>query len=475
MIFDSYEFALFFIIVYGVYLCLRQNGQNWFLLAASYFFYGFWSWKFLGLLIATQVIDFHIGKALERLKDPARRKRLMTLSVLTNLGTLGFFKYFNFFTENLEHTLRFFNLPVSEVTLNIVLPVGISFYTIQELNYVYDIYKGRTRAVNSFRDFSLFVSFFPQLMAGPIERAQRLMPQIQNARAITWEGISKGGWLIAWGLFKKMFVADRLALLTDTIFTDPAGASGPMVALGAATFMLQIYADFSGYSDMAAGMGRLMGFKLVYNFNLPFASLTPSDFWRRWHISLTECLRDNIYIPMGGNRKGFSRELLAIMATMTLGGLWHGAQWNFIFWGVYCGILLVAERILRKTYLGARLFEVDEQSNVVRRFVHIVIMFALTCWGGILFRAGSLRNALEMMGNIFNDWHMVWTMTPQAKELAICLSLFAVYQFCHYATKDRFFVFRLPVPVRAAFYIAIYLHLTMGAPYDARPFVYFQF
>lgn len=476
MVFDSLEFVVFFAIVYAVYLMLRRyQAQNVWLLGASYFFYGFWSWKFLGLLLATQTIDYHISQALGRLTDPVRRRRLMWLSVMVNMGTLGFFKYFNFFTENLQHTLRFFGAEVSEVTLNIVLPVGISFYTIQEMTYIIDIYRGRTKPVKKFTDFALFVAFFPQLLAGPIERAERLMPQVQSQRVITRTHIVEGSWLFCWGLFKKMFVADRIAMVSDSLFSDPGGASAPLAVLGALAFTIQIYADFSGYSDMSAGLGRLMGFRLMYNFHLPFFAVTPSDFWRRWHISLSQCLRDNLYIPLGGNRFGYRREMVALMVTMLIGGLWHGAQWHFVMWGAYCGGLLVLERAVRLAFGPDALLRPINEAPLSRRVAHIAVMFPLTVIGFVIFRAETTADAglvfVRMFGD-FGDWDAARHLL---KEVFFCSAVLFGYQWAHYLTNDRYFVFRLPWPVRAVFYFALYLFLVSGAPHDARTFIYFQF
>ncbi len=475
MLFDSYQFALFFAVVYVIYLCLKHRAQNVFLLGASYLFYGFWSWKFLALLVATQVTDYWISRALDQRDSPTGRRKLLWLSVALNMGTLGFFKYFNFFTENLQDALNLFGLPVSPVTLSIVLPVGISFYTIQELTYVIDVYRRRVKPAGNFVDFALFVSYFPQLVAGPIERAERLLPQVQSARIITRSDLVEGGWLIFWGLFKKVFVADRLALLSDQVFGNPSGATGPMVVLGALAFTVQIYADFSGYSDMAVGLGRLMGFRLMYNFNLPFFATSPSDFWRRWHISLSQTLRDNLYIPLGGNRYGLPRQIMALMVTMLIGGLWHGAQWHFVLWGAYCGGLLVLERLWRLGTRAEKRFNGPVGFTVSRRAAHIAVMFPLTVLGFLIFRAESISDIRILLTNVVREWSMAAAAIPHLKELLVCTWLLAAHEFAHYGSDNRFVIFRPPVLLRAAIYIGMYLYLSMGAPHDARTFIYFQF
>lgn len=476
MIFDSFEFAVFCLFVFTIYYLLRHRVQNLFLLAASYFFYGFWSWKFLALLVATQVIDFHISKAMHRLTDEHRRRRLMWLSVCVNMGVLGFFKYFNFFTENIQGALNLLGVPVSQVTLNIVLPVGISFYTIQEVVYIVDVYKRRVAPAQRFVDFALFVSYFPQLMAGPIERAERLLPQVQSKRTIRYADVMEGGWLIFWGLFKKMFVADRLALFVDPIFAAPEATSAPLLLLGALAFTVQIYADFSGYSDIAIGLGRLMGFHLMWNFNLPFFAASPSDFWRRWHISLSQCLRDNIYIPLGGNRVGLSREVIAIMATMLLSGLWHGAQWHFVLWGAYCGVLLCAERIVRRTGATNLLSSAEHTTPVTpSRLLQIAIMLPLTILGFSIFRAEGISDVTTIFSRIATQWGDVASALPGLKELVICTALLGFYEMAQFFSGDRFIIFRAPLLLRMLLYFFVYLHITLGAPHDARTFIYFQF
>lgn len=475
MVFDSIEFAVFFALVYAVYLCLGHRRQNVFLLGASYFFYGFWSWKFLALLVGTQLIDYQISRALERLDNPAHRRRLMWLSVAVNMGTLGFFKYFNFFTDNLAHLVNLAGYHVSDVTLNIVLPVGISFYTIQEMTYILDVYRRQVKPADRFVDFALFVSYFPQLVAGPIERAERLLPQVQQPRTIRYNELMEGGWLIFFGLFKKMFVADRLAQIVDPVFGNAAGASGPMIALAAVAFTVQIYADFSGYSDMAVGLGRLMGFRLMYNFNLPFFATSPSDFWRRWHISLSQCLRDNLYIPLGGNRRGISREMMALMVTMLIGGLWHGAQWHFVLWGAYCGALLVAERWLRRSSAARWVLPAGGHSPLAPRLGHIAVMFPLTVMGFLIFRAESLSTIGDLLTGLAHGWRAISPELSQFKVAFISLWLLILLQCLHYFTEDRFVVFRLPVPVRVMLYVVMYLYMSLGAPHDTRTFIYFQF
>jgi len=337
VVFNSLQFFLFFAVVYSLYLAFNHKWQNRMLLVASYVFYGTWDWRFLSLIVISTIIDYYCGIKIDEITDAKKRKQFLAISIVANLSMLGFFKYFNFFAENLQALCCFFGFQVQPHFLNIILPVGISFYTFQTMSYTIDIYKGQLKPTRKFFDFALFVSFFPQLVAGPIERASHLLPQILSKRKVTIDKFCEGCYLIFWGLFLKVFVADNLARLVDPIFASDPPYNGVKVLLGLYAFAFQIFGDFAGYSNIARGLGKCMGFDIMVNFNLPYFVTNPSDFWRRWHISLSTWLRDYLYIPLGGNKKGtlFTYRNLAI--TMFLGGLWHGAAWTFIIWGAYRG------------------------------------------------------------------------------------------------------------------------------------------
>ncbi|NEO92828.1 MAG: MBOAT family protein, partial [Moorea sp. SIO3G5] len=300
MLFNSFIFVLFFIIVYTLYLFLNRNykAQNILLLIASYVFYGWWDWRFLSLLALSTVVDFTVGKQLQDIKEDRKRKLLLCISLVFNLSLLGFFKYFNFFAESFSSLLQIVGLQVDWVTLTILLPVGISFYTFQTMSYTIDIYRGKLKPISNFLDFALFVSFFPQLVAGPIERATTLIPQIILPRNLNIEQINAGILLIVWGYFKKVVIADNMATIANPIFNNYTQYQGLDVLIGILAFTVQIYGDFSGYSDIARGISKLMGFELMVNFKLPYFALNPSDFWLRWHISLSTWLRDYLYIPL---------------------------------------------------------------------------------------------------------------------------------------------------------------------------------
>ncbi len=388
MLFNSAAFLAFFVGFYAVYLMVRRHKtkRNIWLLAASAVFYGAWDWRFLSLLAISTVVDFSIGRALARTEEAHLRLRWVRLSLLVNLGILGFFKYFGFFADSLGQLLATVGWTLDPITLDVVLPVGISFYTFQTLSYTVDVYRRHIRASESLLDFAVFVSFFPQLVAGPIERAARFLPQVQRVLPLSPADIEHGIVLFAWGLFKKVVLADRAASIANAAFNDPAQHAGINLALGALAFTLQIYGDFSGYSDMARGLARLLGFDLMVNFKLPYFARNPSDFWERWHISLSSWLRDYLYIPLGGNRGSPSNMYRNLLLTMLLGGLWHGARWNFVLWGAFHGVLLIVYRLWPTSPAP--------QADSLRHFTvplrQTATMFGWTVIGWVLFRVESI-------------------------------------------------------------------------------------
>src|SRR3989338_4479606 len=310
MLFNSLELAIFFIIVYGLYLFMGHRWQNRTLLVASCVFYGMWDWRFLGLLFVTVLIDYLVGLKIQATEDLKKRKFFLAISVFSNLLILGFFKYFNFFAQNLHGFLANLGVAVPLEPLRIVLPVGISFYVFQSLSYTIDVYRKKLEPAKNFLDFSLFVTYFPQLVAGPIERATHLLPQVLSPRKVTLDGFYEGCYLIFWGLFQKVFVADNLAAIVNPVFAAPPPYNGAKVLLTLYAFAFQIYCDFAGYSNMARGLGKCMGFDIMVNFNIPYFAANPREFWQRWHISLSQWLRDYLYVPLGGNRKGKFRTYL---------------------------------------------------------------------------------------------------------------------------------------------------------------------
>lgn len=408
MLFNSVTYAAFFPTVLILYWLLPHRWQNRLLLGASYFFYGCWDWRFLSLILMSTFVDYFAGLRIHSASvssraDAGHRKRVWLLaSIGTNLGLLGFFKYFNFFTDSFVNLLQGFGLDASPSTLNIVLPVGISFYTFQTMSYTIDIYRGKMSPTRSLPDFALFVAFFPQLVAGPIERATVLLPQILCKRSFSAGQFAEGLHLIFRGLFKKVYVADNLALFVDQVFARNS-ATGAEVLCGVYAFALQIYCDFSGYSDIARGCAKCMGFELMLNFKHPYIAESPSDFWQRWHISLSTWLRDYLYVPLGGNQGGPRRTCRNLMLTMLLGGLWHGAEWKFVVWGGYHGLLLIVFRLLAKSVSKGRYGPTTLTARVAR-VTRIFVMFHLTCLGWMIFRGQSVSQVTGMLQSLVGAW-----------------------------------------------------------------------
>jgi D-alanyl-lipoteichoic acid acyltransferase DltB (MBOAT superfamily) len=485
VLFNSLHFGIFFVVVFAVTWALHRAvpARNAFLLAASYYFYGSWDWRFLSLILLTTTIDYWIGRALDvRSVDPAnppkrtpRRKLILVGSLVANLGILGFFKYFNFFVDSAKGLLRAAGVPFGLETLDIVLPVGVSFYTFQSLSYTIDLYRGRLPTERSFLNFALFVSFFPQLVAGPIERATHLLPQMRVPWRFTAWGIQTGFHLIGWGLLKKVVLADNIAKVTDAVFAAP-NPSGLEVVLGVYAFAVQIYCDFSAYSDIARGTARCLGVDIMLNFNLPYFATNPSEFWKRWHISLSTWLRDYLYIPLGGNRHGPRRTYLNLALTMLLGGLWHGAAWTFVVWGAYHGVLLIGHRLLEPIVSRAGFWR-RWLSEETRYWARMVFFFQLVCLSWLLFRADSMTQAWQMLHTVFTDFSFGLTEIDRhlLRTFAACWVVFWAVQILQWKKGDFEIVLRLPAPVRTLAYAAGILGFVWFGEYGGDAFIYFQF
>jgi alginate O-acetyltransferase complex protein AlgI len=473
MLFNSFEFLVFFAVVYTAYLALSRwhRGQNLMLLAASLVFYGWWDWRFLGLMAFSITVDWAIAQGVAASDDAVRRKRLLLVSVVTQLTILGFFKYFGFFAESLVLALESIGLKVHAPTLKVVLPVGISFYTFQTMSYTIDVYRRAMAPVRSWTDFALFISFFPQLVAGPIERATHLLPQVLKPRKITWDGVHAGVFLVLVGLFKKTVIADNLGLVADEIFNNYTKFNGVDTLVGALAFTFQIYCDFSAYSDIARGVAKMMGFDLMVNFRLPYFSVSPSDFWRRWHISLSTWLRDYLYIALGGNRGGEWVTYRNLALTMLLGGLWHGAAWNFVLWGAFHGLILVVYRFAEQTRARAGKPPVHLWGLALP--LRVLLMFALTVVGWILFRSHSVDQLWQMLTRIGPE------TSPRTLELVQTLLFYSLplmlAQALEQWRRDLLVVTRLPAPLLGLLYgVMITLMLILGVR-ESMEFIYFQF
>ena len=388
MIFHSLDFVIFFVAVTAVYWLLPRRGQNVLLFVAGYFFYGYVHPWFLILIVTSTVIDYCAARGMEAW--PARRKAFLWLSIVTNFGMLGFFKYFNFFAENVQGVLAAAGVNVDAPTLRILLPVGISFYTFQAMSYTIDVYRGELHARRSLLDVAVFVSFFPHLVAGPIQRASFLLPQVESRRRFSIDAARTGFLKIGWGFFKKLVIADNVGVIANKVFalSDP---TFPLIWAGVFAFAIQIYADFSAYTDIARGTSRWLGFELTENFDHPYMARSPADFWRRWNISLSTWFRDYVYVPLGGSRAGGWKWARNVLATFLLSGLWHGASWNYVLWGFYHGLLLVVTRAHGILWPAKR--RAATQPRIVRSTVTVLQtagMFVLTLIGWLLFRETEL-------------------------------------------------------------------------------------
>lgn len=402
MLFNSADYVFFLPLFLLVNLLLRRAGQraqNAWMLVASYVFYGWWDWRFLFLLFGTTLNDYVVGLGLERTADPRRRRLLILLSIGVNLGVLGFFKYYNFFVTSLIEAFAGIGVHLEAPTLKVILPVGISFYTFQALTYTISVYRGEMRAVRDPIGFFAYVSFFPQLVAGPIERARHLLPQFFVPRSIEPNAFASGLRQMLWGFFCKLVVADNCATVVNSIFNHKGSLPGSVLLLGATLFAFQIYADFSGYSHIALGTARLFGFELMQNFATPYFSQNHPEFWRRWHISLSSWFRDYVYIPLGGNRTSKPRQAFNLLVTFTLSGLWHGANWTFIVWGVLNGLYVIP-----RLFIGEPLARPAHSSNLLIRVptvaFRMLLTFALTVVAWIFFRSPTIAGAWSMLRTI---------------------------------------------------------------------------
>ena len=483
MLFNSAVFLKFF----GAFLLLywlvrnRLAARNLLIVASSYLFYFWWvvdrdftfhgwyDWRFLALMIFTSLLDYGVGLGLERLQHPRSRRLLLAASITGNRAILGVFKYHGFFVSNLSDALARFGLHVQTPTLQLILPLGISFYTFQSMSYTIDVYRREMPATRNLVNFLAFVAFFPQLVAGPIERATHLLPQFAQTRVITRAKLEEGFWLILRGLFKKVALADNFAPLADLVFQSSAW-SAPTVLLGTTAFALQIYCDFSGYSDIARGTARVLGFDLMVNFNLPYAAISPRDFWRRWHISLSTWLREYLYIPLGGNRRGPARTRANLLLTMLLGGLWHGAAWNFVLWGAWHGGGL----ILQHGFTARPDFTTVQPPAPLRKMLLWAATMIFVLYGWLLFRARSMEQILGMTHALGDFSAPVWL-----GSFVLNLFLFAgplvAWEIWEAKSGPRLAPLTLPPWGQIALSGALLLAIVFFWQKTQVPFIYFQF
>lgn len=406
MLFNSIDFAIFLPVVFILYWFVTKNNlkaQNFLIVAASYLFYGWWDWRFLSLILFSTIVDYSIGRMLKVENTQKKRKILLWISILVNLGFLGFFKYYNFFLDNFITAFTFFGNNIKANSLNIILPVGISFYTFQTLSYTIDVYKRNLEPTKDFIAFSAFVSFFPQLVAGPIERATHLLPQFYKKRVFNYLHAVDGMKQILWGLFKKVVIADNCAEIANIIFNNSDDMNGSTLVLGAIFFTFQIYCDFSGYSDIAIGTSRLFGFDLMKNFAFPYFSRDIAEFWRRWHISLSTWFRDYLYIPLGGSRGGTSMKIRNTFIIFIVSGFWHGANWTFIVWGALNAIYFLPLLLLKNNRNHIDTVAKGKYFPSLKEAFLMILTFGLTVFAWIFFRANNMEHALSYISGIFSS------------------------------------------------------------------------
>jgi D-alanyl-lipoteichoic acid acyltransferase DltB (MBOAT superfamily) len=471
MLFNTPEYFVFFATVLLVYFALPFRAQNRWLLATSYLFYASWDWRFLSLLLLSTVIDYTAGLAIQRARERAQPRVMraaLIVSLSAQLGILGFFKYFNFFAESAAGVVHALGFRASVPVLNVILPVGISFYTFQTMSYTIDIYRGQFLPTRNFTDFALSVAFFPHLVAGPIQRARSLIVQIERPRVVSEDYWSRGFTLIMIGLIRKVAIADPAGALVDAYFGNPAQYSSIPLACGLCLYGLQIYNDFAGYSEIARGSANLLGFDLMRNFRHPYFARNISEFWTRWHISLSTWLRDYLYIPLGGNRHGTLRTCANLMTTMLLGGLWHGASWNFVAWGGLHGTYLTAHHLWR----ARRADRAPEPPTWASRFLSAAVVYGLVTFTWLFFRSHDWPTTLAYLAGLVaftpgSEGALVPVAALWAMTLAIDLPQAIADDECTLAAWS--------MPRRAAFVAAGLVAILFSGNIGHEPFIYFQF
>jgi D-alanyl-lipoteichoic acid acyltransferase DltB (MBOAT superfamily) len=489
MFFNSIDFAIFLPTIFIIYWLVGKKNvrkQNLLIVLASYLFYGWWDWRFLSLIIFSTLVDYSVGLLLEKKEDSKQRKWLLAASIITNIGFLGFFKYYNFFLTNFLAAFSLFGIELSPGSLNIVLPVGISFYTFQTMSYTIDVYKKKLNATEDFIQFSAYVSFFPQLVAGPIERATNLLPQFKKQRSFVYKDAVDGMRQILWGLFKKIVIADNAAVFANQIFANSSEYSGGILLIGALFFTFQIYCDFSGYSDIAIGVARLFGFNLMQNFAFPYFSRDIAEFWRRWHISLSTWFRDYVYIPLGGSRGSNTMRIRNVFIIFIVSGFWHGANWTFIIWGALNAVYFLPLLLSEKNRINTNNVAQNKWFPSFKELTQIVITFSLTVLAWIFFRAESVTHAVEYSSAMifglfkFESYQMLYNYisTDVGFRLPAIIVVFMIVEWFgregQYGIHkiDRF----LNKPLRWMTYLIITMSIYfLGYYSDSIEFIYFQF
>jgi len=477
MLFNSFDFLIFLILVFILYWFVFKNQlkqQNILVLISSYVFYGWWDYRFLSLILFSTLLDYLVGHFLGKTIQPKKRKLLLWVSLLFNLGLLGFFKYYNFFIESWVSSWESVGVEMHVSTLQIILPVGISFYTFQTLSYTIDVYKNKIKPTDSFIEFASFVAFFPQLVAGPIERASHLLPQFSRNRVFDYEKAVSGVQLFIWGFFKKVVIADTCAIYVNEIFGKYDQMNSLTLIVGVFLFAFQIYGDFSGYSDMAIGISRLFGFDLMNNFKYPYFAKNIAEFWRRWHISLTTWFRDYIYFPLGGSHGSKINQIRNIFIVFLISGLWHGANWTFVFWGFLNALFFIPTIIITTdSKKSIEAIAKSHQKNV-KMFLSIILTFSITCIGWIFFRSVTITDAFGYLQRIvdFESFSVQYlSIERYSLEPLILIMFFIAIEWMNQAYEHPF----IGKFVWLKTWIVILFILLFGVYSNALDFIYFQF
>ncbi|MGM5471339.1 MBOAT family O-acyltransferase [Flavobacteriaceae bacterium LMO-SS05] len=482
MLFNSIDFAVFLPIVFILYWFVTNSNlksQNFLIVTASYLFYGWWDWRFLSLIVFSTIVDYIVGRKLRIEENQAKRKILLWASILVNLGFLGFFKYYNFFLDNFITAFSFFGTGIKANSLNIILPVGISFYTFQTLSYTIDVYKRKLEPTKNFIAFSAFVSFFPQLVAGPIERATHLLPQFYKKRTFDYSKAVDGMRQILWGLFKKIVIADNCAEFANQIFNNSTDLNGSTLVLGALFFTFQIYGDFSGYSDIAIGTSRLFGFDLMQNFNFPYFSRDIAEFWRRWHISLSTWFRDYLYIPLGGSRGGTWMKVRNIFIIFIVSGFWHGANWTFIIWGALNAIYFLPLLLTKSNRNHLDTVGQGKLFPSIKELSFMLLTFGLTVLAWIFFRAENIGHAFSYISKILSISVFEIPKFSGMRNALITIFFICVFVLTEWLGRtEQFAIQNLGLkwkrPLRYAMYYAIIIAIFWFGGKEQQ-FIYYQF
>jgi D-alanyl-lipoteichoic acid acyltransferase DltB (MBOAT superfamily) len=477
MFFNSLQFALFLPIVFVLYWFVfskNKSTQNTFLIVVSYYFYSCWDWRFLFLLLFSTLLDYFTGIQIEKSANERNRKFWFWLSIIVNLGFLGAFKYYNFFAVSFSQALTSIGIHSSPFLLNVILPVGISFYTFHGLSYVIDIYYKRIKAEKNAVDYALFVSYFPLLVAGPIERATHLLPQVKVKRSFDFEKAKEGVYQIIWGLVKKVVIADTCATYANAIFDNYTSMNSSSLILGAVYFAFQIYGDFSGYSDMALGMSKLFGLDLLRNFNYPYFSRDIAEFWRRWHISLSSWFRDYLYIPLGGSRGSKLKQVRNVFIIFVVSGFWHGANWTFLAWGFINALYFLPSLLLGTNRDNMETAELHWDLNSIKVFFSILATFTLSCVAWVFFRAKSITIAFDYLERIVTNRNFVSQYLVNERysyELILLVLAFVVVEW-----KSRFKIYPISGKyIGLKMVLCLLAIIALGTYSDYKEFIYFQF